>query len=233
VSVTVRGLPPPESLTTNEPARVPAAVGVNVTAMEQDADAASDVPHVLDCAKSPLAAMFEIVSAFAVPFLSVTDCAALVMRIVWAAKVRLAGEMVTIPFAPPPRGPPLLDDEPPHAGTSASATLAALNPSCRSVVGRRWRTSTTSSAVRLRLARIASGSNATLSGTGLDGVDRTAVGTRAALVPVEMVSLDCADFAPGAMAAGSNVHAARAGKFVHASDTGAVYAPPSAVSVTV
>jgi len=50
--------------------------------MEQDADAASDVPHVLDCAKSPLAVMLEIVNAFVVPFLSVTDCAALVIRIV-------------------------------------------------------------------------------------------------------------------------------------------------------
>ena len=82
MSATVRGLPPPESVTTSEPARVPAAVGVNVTATEQDADAASDVQHVLDCANSPLAVMLEIVNAFVVPFLSVTDCAALVIRIV-------------------------------------------------------------------------------------------------------------------------------------------------------
>jgi hypothetical protein len=44
----VLGLAVPESVTTTDPVRVPDAVGANVTAIEQDADAPSDVPHVLD-----------------------------------------------------------------------------------------------------------------------------------------------------------------------------------------
>jgi hypothetical protein len=55
------------------PVRVPAAVGVNVTAIAQLPAGATDPPHAFDCAKSPVAAIDASVSG-AVPLLaSVTD----------------------------------------------------------------------------------------------------------------------------------------------------------------
>src|SRR5436309_6922604 len=74
------------------PVRWPAAVGVNVTAIEQFAPAATEPPQVLVCAKSPDAVMLVTVSA-AVPLLvSVTDCGALCVCTVWLLNVRLAGD---------------------------------------------------------------------------------------------------------------------------------------------
>src|SRR2546429_5132135 len=57
------------------PVRVPVAVGVKVTLMAQLAPAATDVPQVLVCMKSPLATMLVTLSATVPVLVSVTDCA--------------------------------------------------------------------------------------------------------------------------------------------------------------
>src|SRR5437588_5051440 len=77
--LTVCGLPVTLSVTLKLPVHVPDAVGVNVTLMLQFPPAASEPPHVLVAAKSPLATMLVIVSAALPVFDSVTVCAALVV----------------------------------------------------------------------------------------------------------------------------------------------------------
>ena len=64
------------------PARLPAAVGVNFTEIEQFAPAATDVPQVLICAKSPDVAIELRASAASPELASVTVCAALVIPVV-------------------------------------------------------------------------------------------------------------------------------------------------------
>src|SRR5437764_15173523 len=83
------------------PVRVPVAVGVKVTLMAQLAPAATDVPQVLVCMKSPLATMLVTLSATFPVLFSVTVCAALVVPSSWLANVRLVEERLTL--APPPR----------------------------------------------------------------------------------------------------------------------------------
>ena len=79
VRLMVCGLPAMLSVIVTAPVRMPVAVGVNVTLMVQLAPAATDVPQVLVCMKSPLATMLVTLSA-AVPVLfSVTVCTALVV----------------------------------------------------------------------------------------------------------------------------------------------------------
>ncbi len=73
------------------PVRWPAEVGVNVTAIEQFAPAASELAHVLVCAKSPLAVMPEMLSAALPVLVSVMFCAALVVCTYWLANDRLEG----------------------------------------------------------------------------------------------------------------------------------------------
>src|SRR5436305_136269 len=80
-SVTLCGLPAALSVIVTAPVRVPVAVGVNVRLMAQFAPAASDVPQVVVCAKSPMAAMPVMVRAVLPVFESVTVCAALVVLI--------------------------------------------------------------------------------------------------------------------------------------------------------
>ena len=57
-------------LNVTNPRLVPVADGVNVTCTVQFAPAASDVPQVLVCAKSPLATMLRTFRATARPYLS-------------------------------------------------------------------------------------------------------------------------------------------------------------------
>ncbi len=92
---------PAESFTFSEPVRVPLALGVKFTEMVQLAPAATLVAHVPPAIpKSPVEAIDVNVTAEAVPFCSVTVCAALVVPTVWLPKVRLDGDNVTDP--PPP-----------------------------------------------------------------------------------------------------------------------------------
>src|SRR4051812_36231436 len=90
-SETICGLPAAESVTVNAPVRVPVCVGVKVTAMLQLAPAARLAGQELVCAKSPLVPILLTLSAAPPLFVSVTDCAALVVPTVWPANVRLPG----------------------------------------------------------------------------------------------------------------------------------------------
>src|SRR5215472_658935 len=89
VRPTVCGLPLALSLTVRVPVRVPVALGVNVTLIVQDAPAATDVPQLFVCAKSPAlvpvtARLVMLNAAFPV-LLNVTGCAALVVPTIWLA----------------------------------------------------------------------------------------------------------------------------------------------------
>src|SRR5437016_14500472 len=96
VMLMVCGLPAMLSVIVTAPVRMPVAVGVNVTLMVQLAPAATDVPQVLVCMKSPLATMLVTLSAAFPVLFSVTDCAALVVPTSWFANVRLVGERLTL-----------------------------------------------------------------------------------------------------------------------------------------
>lgn len=75
------GLPDALSATVTEPERVPTAVGVKVTLIEQLAPAASVVPHVFVWPKSPVMVIPEIVSGAVPVFESVALWAGLVVPI--------------------------------------------------------------------------------------------------------------------------------------------------------
>src|SRR5205807_10115469 len=100
VRLTDCGLPAALSVMVIAPVRVPVAVGVKVTLMAQLAPAATDVPQVLVCMKSPLATMLVTLSATVPVLVSVTDCATLVVFRFWLANVRLLGERLTPGAAP-------------------------------------------------------------------------------------------------------------------------------------
>jgi hypothetical protein len=73
------------------PVRAPPVVGENVTLIVHVAFTARLVPQVFVCAKSPLAAI-ELIVADAVPlFVTVTDCAAVVLPTTVLANERLVG----------------------------------------------------------------------------------------------------------------------------------------------
>ncbi len=65
MSDTLCGLPDAFSATLTEPDRVPVAVGVKVTLIEQLAPTARVVPHVFVCPKSPVIVIPEIVTGTA------------------------------------------------------------------------------------------------------------------------------------------------------------------------
>lgn len=94
VRATVCGLPAALSVMVSVPVLLPRALGVIVTLMLQLAPAATEVPHVLVCAKSPLLvpviAMLLMVSAASPLLVSVTVCAALATP--RSANVRLVGD---------------------------------------------------------------------------------------------------------------------------------------------
>jgi hypothetical protein len=75
---------------------------VNFTEIEQFAPAATDVPQVLVCAKSPDVAIELRASAACPELANVTVCAALVVPVVCDAKVRLVGEGVAVGVAATP-----------------------------------------------------------------------------------------------------------------------------------
>ena len=79
VRLTVCGLPVALSATVIVPGWLPAAVGVNVTLMEQLAPAATETAQVLVWAYGALAVMLVIFSAAVPELVSVTVCAALVV----------------------------------------------------------------------------------------------------------------------------------------------------------
>lgn len=81
LSETVCGLLASESVSVRAPVRVPVAVGVKVTETEQLAPAASEVPQLLVCAKSPPATMELKLTAVAPPLLTLTDFGAAVVPI--------------------------------------------------------------------------------------------------------------------------------------------------------
>jgi hypothetical protein len=102
VSDTLCGLPDALSTTVTEPDRVPVALGVKVTLIEQLAAAARVAPHVFVSAKSPLLVMFEIAIASLPVFDSVMVCAALVVPTGCAPKSKLVGVRLATGAPPVP-----------------------------------------------------------------------------------------------------------------------------------
>ena len=84
----------------SEAVRVPAAVGLNVTLIEQVALTASDAGQVFVSAKSPAFApprVIELMVSASLPvFLTVKLCAALTVPVFWVAKVSAAGLTVSV-----------------------------------------------------------------------------------------------------------------------------------------
>jgi hypothetical protein len=85
------GDPEALSVTVKFPVRAPAAVGVKVTAIAQFAPAATADPQVFVAAKSPVAAIWVIVSAAVPLFDSVTVCLLLATPTFWLVKISVAG----------------------------------------------------------------------------------------------------------------------------------------------
>jgi hypothetical protein len=91
----VCGEPLALSMIVRVPVRLPAAVGVKVTEIEQPAPAAILAPQVFVSVKSPDAAI-DVMDKAAVPeLITVTACAALLVPSACEAKVRLVAESVT------------------------------------------------------------------------------------------------------------------------------------------
>src|SRR5947209_12601048 len=86
VSATDCGLEAALSVIESAPVLVPAAVGVNITEMVQEAAGANVMPQVLVCLKSPLMATFEMVRAELPAFDTVTVFAALATFCGWLPK---------------------------------------------------------------------------------------------------------------------------------------------------
>jgi hypothetical protein len=86
------------SVIVTDAARLPAAVGVNVTLIVQLAPPATLAPHVFVCEKSPafvpVIAMLVIDSGPPV-LLNVTTCGALALPTAWLAKLKLLTERLT------------------------------------------------------------------------------------------------------------------------------------------
>ena len=79
------------------PVRVPAAVGVNFTLMVQLTPGATELPQVPSPAKvkSPVKAALNVSVALPV-FVSVVNCAALLVPTVWLPNVNEAGDKLTV-----------------------------------------------------------------------------------------------------------------------------------------
>src|SRR5581483_2175306 len=90
------GLPVALSLMVTVPVRAPVAAGAKVTLIVQLAPAATELPQVWVCAKSPLAVMLVIVKIEVLVFFTVTDCAALVVPSGWLPNVRFGGVKLTV-----------------------------------------------------------------------------------------------------------------------------------------
>jgi len=98
--LTVCGLNGALSATANVAVRDPPCIGVNVTLIVQLAPGASELPHVVLRAKSagsvPVKLMLVILRDAVPKLVSVTDCAVLVVRTGWVAKVRLLVDRVAL-----------------------------------------------------------------------------------------------------------------------------------------
>ena len=99
VTGTVWGDPAALSVMVNDEERVPAAVGLNVTEIVQDAPTAKLEPQLLDWLKSkglpPVKATEENDAGAVPPFFTVTDCVADATPTVVDAKVREMGLSVS------------------------------------------------------------------------------------------------------------------------------------------
>jgi hypothetical protein len=102
VSDTLCWLPEALSVTVTEPDRIPVAVGVKVTLIEQFAPAASVVPQVFVWAKFPVLVIAEIVSGALPVFESVVVWAGLVLPTNCPPNAKLAGESVALGAVPVP-----------------------------------------------------------------------------------------------------------------------------------
>lgn len=96
VRLTVFGLSVALSEMLRLPLRVPVAVGVKNTLTVQFAPAATLVPQLFVCVKSPLAVILEIVSAPLPLLVKVTVCAALVVPMDWLPNVTVV-ELTEMP----------------------------------------------------------------------------------------------------------------------------------------
>ena len=85
-----------------EPVRLPLAVGVKVTLIVQPEPAATLVPQLLVCAKSPLATMLVKAMAAVPVLLRVIGCEAEVELTSWPGNVKLAGERLAAGAVPVP-----------------------------------------------------------------------------------------------------------------------------------
>ena len=94
--LTVCGLVPALSVIVTAPVRVPVVVGVKVTLMVQLDPAVTAPGQLLLWAKSPVAAMLEIVRSAVPVFVNETVCAGLVEPTFWLEKVKLVGESRTV-----------------------------------------------------------------------------------------------------------------------------------------
>lgn len=79
MKLTVCGLFAALSVTVSVPVLVPGADGVNVTLIAQLVPAATDVPQLFVCAKSPDAAILDTVTATELLLAAVTVCNVLVV----------------------------------------------------------------------------------------------------------------------------------------------------------
>lgn len=136
LKVIVWGLPLALSVMLTDALRAPAAVGVNVTLIEQLAAAATLDPQVFVCAKSPEFVPVRVVFVMlrvAVPLLvRVTLCAELVVPIFCEVKVRLLDERLTagvgvgVGLPPPPPLPPQATHTPATVSIVANNNVAGL-----------------------------------------------------------------------------------------------------------
>ncbi len=94
--LTVCGLLLALSVMVRTPVRVPVAVGVKVTRIEQFAPGATELPQVLVWAKSPLVTMLAIVSGALPVLVSRTVLAALVEPTTCLLKVKLVVDSDTV-----------------------------------------------------------------------------------------------------------------------------------------
>jgi len=103
--LTVCGLPLALSVMLSEAVRLPLAEGVNFTLIVQLAPAATELPHVLVCAKllalAPVSAMLVMLSVAPPLFVSVTAWALLVVPSAWLANVMLGGDKLAVGCATP------------------------------------------------------------------------------------------------------------------------------------
>ena len=99
VRLTLWGLPVALSVTVRAVLRVPLAAGVKVTLIVQLAPAATELPQLLVCAKSPgfvpVSARLVTLKAVLPEFVKVTAWAVLVVPTEWLPKARLVEERLT------------------------------------------------------------------------------------------------------------------------------------------